>query len=115
MWKGGGRVGRIDLKEKEDNGVSYTNFRAKETANGVGAVGTRKVILTGYPKITLVKGSYKYPDELQFSLAMHKDQSPEFKDRHDTKWNCVEINMPVEQGKHIIEAVYLELKKRGEL
>lgn len=109
MWKVGRSLGRVEVKIKEHNGVTYKNFRSTEKSNGVGAVGDRKVVLTGYAKICLVQGSYKYPPEMQFSLFQHKSESPEFKKRNPTEWNCVEMNMPLQQGKDLIEALYFEL------
>lgn len=101
----------IEIKDIENSGVQYRHYRSKQKCNGVGACGERKFILTGYPKISVLKGSYKYPEEMQFSLVMPKTESPEFKQRNpNSNWNLVEINMPVEQGKELIEAVYKDLK-----
>lgn len=67
------------------------------------AIGDIKFLIDGVPNITITKGSYKYGSEMQFRILASKSQKIREKIRHPSEWNTVEINMPFEVGKELVE------------
>lgn len=99
----------IRESEQEDDGVTYHNFKSILTAAGVVCIGNKRIILTGNPKITVMKNSKRFGDELQFTLLAKKGQV-KVEDRNGSAWNTIEINIPLEVGKALIEVTSEALK-----
>jgi len=93
------------------NGAEYTNYRLLKIYPALACLGEKRKKIYGYPKITLVKGSYKFGPELQISLASHKDNNIEEENRNATPWNSIEINLKFEDGLELIKYILDDLKK----
>ena len=100
----------IEKFEKEHNGVIYKHMRSDKEVAAVASLGDKRVVLKGKPNFIITKGSYKFPRELQLNLCALKGENiPTF--RNDSKWDIIEIDMPLEVGKELITAINKELEK----
>ena len=100
---------QIYRKVRTDNGVHYTHLEAEAEGIGASHIGKDKVILLGRPKISITKGSYKFGRELQFSVCAHKAAGAAASKRNPSEWNTIEICIPLEVGRRLIEETYKEL------
>lgn len=92
------------------NGVTYTNLRILSN-DGVAATACfndERLILKGLPKATITKGSYKFNEEIQFSITAPKGSIVKEK-RNNSKWDTIELCMPLEVGKELINKLQEEL------
>ena len=87
-----------------DKGVEYNNFRVEKEAVASCCIGNKKIVLKGKPKIVTTKGSYKFNEELQFSISNFKGLET-YKDRNPTQWDTIEICLPIAEGKELIKAM----------
>jgi len=99
-------------KTKEHNGVTYNNIRFSDKTNvaATACVGDKRIVLKGFPKFTITKGSYKFGDEIQFSISNFKGAGI-ISDRNPSDWDTIELCMPKEVGKLLVDQLQSELKK----
>ncbi len=89
------------------NGVNYIHVRSKHLDNAVCCVGKERFTLRGYPKITMTYGSYRFGQEIQFSLTNKKGVVVAVP-RNSTTWDTMEINLPFPLGVEVLaEALVL--------
>lgn len=93
---------------KEHNGVTYDNIRSTNLADCESCLGDTKRLIQGKPKITIMKGSWKYGKQIQFSCTALKGEVIE-RQRNPSEWDTIEILMEFEEGKELIKQAYLEL------
>lgn len=94
----------IEWFSQEHNGAEFDHYRYNERTNGVCCIGEKRFTINGLPKISLMKNSYKYGKELQFSIVCPKESFTESK-RNKSQWNVMEINLPLEVGIELIRTV----------
>ena len=104
----------IEVFQNEQNKAVFLNFRNTKIVQGVACLDNKKYVLDSLAKITLVKNSYKFPEELQFSICADKFKTTTTDRVNNSGWNTLEINMPVKEGFELIKAVYLYLKEHIE-
>ena len=101
----------IEVFKTEHLGVNYTHLRLNKIVDGVISHDNHRYVVKGYPKITIMKNSYKFGNQIQFSLCSSKN-SFKNEDRNTySNWDTLEINIPFDDGVKMVEAVMEELKK----
>lgn len=93
---------------KEHNGAIFNNFRSSEIAAGVAAIGDKRFVFHGKPKICLMNNSYKFGKEIQFSIFNLKSDNVE-ESRNSSNYNAIEINMSFDEAKALIKEVSKKL------
>lgn len=102
----------IDVIKVEHNQALFTNIKAKDKVEASFSEGENKTIFLGFPQITILKKSWKFGDQLQFSCYIEKeDFETVTKERNDSPYNRVEIYMPLDLGKQILEKALKELEE----
>lgn len=97
-------------KEKNNHGsIDFDKYISEKDGTGVCAIGDKRLIIKGKPKISICKNQDKFGDELEISLIAHKDKKVEKEARNNSKWNVIDIYFPLEEGKEIIKALYEQL------
>lgn len=106
--------------ERPHNGVKYIGVEDRDrTVIGSITMGSKKLTLTGYPKINRTQGSYKHGDEIQITVwnkAGTTFEKPRVQFEQDGtpkkhKWETVEIFFPPEVWHDLIRQYYNQLKE----
>lgn len=111
----------IRADEVVENGVRFFNIRSSQKAAGSACIGAEKVIIEGYPKVTLMNNlgfsypcvGHKYNTEIQISVHCHKSAAPLFKDRNTSQYNSIEICMRPDIAMELAAALlkYVKVSK----
>jgi len=103
----------VNINYVEHKGVNYVNIVSEKNREAVCAMGGSRLVIQGKPNITLMKGSWKFGEQVQFGLFCPKG-SIKKECRNESRWDIIEIDMPVEEGKELIRAAYNILFNNGE-
>lgn len=96
---------------QKDNGVNYLHFSSISRTNTIVAIENTKITFIGTPEIVIQEGSYRYGKEIQIIAYTPKGTPIKNEKRNNSKWDKVEINLPLKEGKQIVKALYEHLFK----
>jgi len=96
-------------KVTERNGIISTEFSSEKEEDGTCCIRDKRIVLRAKPKIRICKNQYKFGDQLEVGIFLHKDKIIKEETRNDSEWNSISIYFNLEEGKKIIKELYEEL------
>ena len=102
----------INESQFEKNGITYKNVKTDDAFDGVTTIGGLRMVIKGKAQITLMKGSGKFGDQIQFSLYAPKSTKIIEETRNPSDYNKLEIDLPIEVALQMMEKIreYVEVK-----
>ena len=86
----------IGKKCFERNGVEYVSYITAKSFDGLACLGAKKLVLNGQVDLVLMKGSYKFGEQIQLKVYAHKDANFVETTRNNSDYNRIEIDIPAE-------------------
>lgn len=100
------------MKITEHNGIISTEFNSVNEENAVCCINDKRIILRAKPKIRVCKNQYKFGDELEIGVFVHKNNLIKEEIRNKSNWNSISIYFKLEEGKRIIKELHKFLLKK---
>lgn len=95
----------VEFIKTESKGAVFHNFRSTTLVEAVISVGKKRIVLKGYPQVTVMTDSWKFGDQIQFGLYASKDQKVRVESRNESEWNTVEIAVSMASGQELLTKV----------
>jgi hypothetical protein len=90
------------MKIKEHNGMKTYSHYLKSNYDGLLCHGESRVVLNGKVGISLLTKSYKFPNQIQFTMFTDKTEDVKFEKRNPSGYSRLEIDLDAKELSQLL-------------